>query len=222
MSLIRRLSPLALVVLMIPALGGCRAAREEYYKALEKIGIEKRELLVSRVGKAAAAQDAAQKQFKDALEQFQALVGYRGGDLEAMYGKLSGEYEHSKRRAEEVHDRIRKVREVAQSLFDEWQREIGQFESSDYRRDSERQLRDTRARYEQLLTVMEKASRAMDPVLAKLHDQVLYLKHNLNARALGSLSTTADGLRSDIDRLVREMQASIAEADRFVADMKKP
>jgi hypothetical protein len=210
-----------LLALTLATLAGCRAVREEYYKSLEKIGIEKRELLVSRVGKAAEAQSDAQKQFKDALEEFQALVGYRGGDLEAMYSKLSGEFEKSQKRAEEVHERIRKVREVAQSLFAEWQREIGQFENADYRRESEQQLRETRQRYDQLVVVMEKAAKAMDPVLVKLRDQVLYLKHNLNARALGSLRTTADTLQKDVSQLIAEMQSSIAEADRFIADMKK-
>ena len=109
------------------ALPACKMVREKYYNALEKVGIEKRELLVSRVDKAREAQVEAQKQFKDALEEFQALVGYQGGDLEKMYGKLSSEYEASERKADEVRERIAKIEQVAQSLFEEWQREIGQY-----------------------------------------------------------------------------------------------
>jgi len=60
----------------------------------------------------------------------------------------------------------------------------------------------------------------MDPVLAALHDQVLFLKHNLNARALGSLSGTVDTLQADVARLVEQMQAAIAEANTFVGTLE--
>ena len=214
-----RLVPVVLLPLLL-VLPGCKLARERYYKALEKVGIEKRELLVSRVDKARESQVAAQEQFKDALEQFQAVVGYHGGDLEAMYGKLASEYEASARHAAEVHDRIGKVEHVATSLFEEWQREIGQYQDAELRRESERELAATRDRYRQVLVAMQRSAKSMDPVLTRLHDQVLFLKHNLNARALGSLSGTAKNLEVEIGGLLAQMQASIAEADRFIAEMK--
>jgi ElaB/YqjD/DUF883 family membrane-anchored ribosome-binding protein len=214
----RRLGQLSLLLVLIAT--GCRAAREEYFKALEKVGIEKRELLVHRVDKAKDAQAEAQEQFKDALEKFQALVGYKGGDLEAMYKKLSAEYDDSVRRADEVRERVRKVEEVAQSLFDEWRREIGQYGDAALRQESERQLAQTQARYRQLVQVMKRSLEPMEPVLGKLHDQVLFLKHNLNARALGSLQGTASSLQVDVDALVAQMATSIAEADRFILEMR--
>lgn len=215
-----RLFGLLTLLVALVAASGCKLARERYYGALEKVGIEKRELLVSRIDKAREAQQEAQEQFKDALEEFQAVVGYKGGDLEAMYGKLSAEYESSEQRAEEVRERLKKVRQVADSLFAEWKQEIGQYQSSELRATSERELATTRRRYDEVVRTMERAAKSMDPVLAKFHDQVLFLKHNLNARALGSLAGTAQTLEADVGRLVAEMQTSIAEAERFIRDMK--
>ncbi len=57
----------------------------------------------------------------------------------------------------------------------------------------------------------------MDPVLATMKDHVLFLKHNLNARALGSLEGTADTLQRDVNRLIKDMEAAISEADKFIA-----
>jgi hypothetical protein len=201
-------------------LPGCKAAREEYYNALEKVGIERRELLVSRVDKAREAQVDAEKQFKDALEQFQALVGHQGGDLEKMYSKLSAEYEASEKQAEEVHTRITKVEQVAGSLFAEWQKEIGEYQNQEYKRESERELAATRARTDQVVKAMKKAAKTMDPVLLKFRDQVLFLKHNLNARALGSLSGTAKTLEIEVSGMIQQMQGSIAEAEGFIKEMK--
>jgi hypothetical protein len=214
-----RLTFLVLLVCLV-LLTGCNRARDKYFKALEKVGIEKRELLVSRVDGAREAQEDAQEQFQDALEQFQAVVGYDGGELEKVYKKLSSSYDKSQSRAEEVHDRIRKVENVARSLFEEWEHELSEYQDGDLRRASEGELRATRERYERLLVVMKEATKPMDPVLAKLNDQVLFLKHNLNAQALGSLQGTVKELELDVASLVQEMQASIAEADAFIAEMQ--
>ncbi|HEX6851311.1 MAG TPA: DUF2959 domain-containing protein [Candidatus Polarisedimenticolaceae bacterium] len=200
---------------------GCEKARDSYYKALEKVGVEKREVLVGRVEKARDAQQEAQQQFRDALQEFQSIVGYRGGELEAKYEKLRGEYEDSKKRADDVNDKIRAVRNVATSLFKEWETELGQFTDANLRAESQRELRETQRRYGQVVAVMEKAATRMDPVLRKLNDQVLFLKHNLNARALGSLQGTARSLQGDVDGLVRDMEASIAEASKFIEEMAK-
>ena len=202
------------------ALPACKMVRERYYNALEKVGIEKRELLVSRVDKAREAQVEAQQQFKDALEEFQALVGYQGGDLEKMYGKLSSEYEASERKADEVRERIAKIEQVAQSLFEEWHREIGQFQNPQYRRESERDLAATRERTNQVVKALKRSAKTMDPVLLKLRDQVLFLKHNLNARALGSLSGTAKSLEIEVSGLIQQMQGSITEAEGYIKEMK--
>ena len=207
------------VVLAAGGALGCKATREQYFDTLAKVGYERREILVNRVGEARESQQKAQEEFKDALSEFQALVGYDGGELEKMYNKVSASYEDAKQRADDVNEKIRKVENVGESLFKEWEAELGQYDNAAYRRQSEQDLRDTRRRYAEVVEVMEKAAATMDPVLSKLEDQVLFLKHNLNARALGSLQGTADELQTDITKLIGEMEASIAEADRFIAEM---
>lgn len=206
-------------------LGGCdgcrKKARDKYFEYLETVGFEKRDMLVNRVDKARDAQAEAQEQFEDALEEFRALVDHTGGELGAQYDKLKGEYDDAESRAEEVRERIRKVENVADSLFDEWQREIDVFENETYARKSRQQMQATRSRYTKVLAAMQQAANSMDPVLDKLRDQVLFLKHNLNAQALGSLDQESEILQADIGRLIVDMQASIAEADRFIAEMTK-
>ena len=59
----------------------------------------------------------------------------------------------------------------------------------------------------------------MDPPLRAFRDQVLYLKHNLNARAIASLQGELRAVESEVAALVREMERSIREADSFVASL---
>lgn len=187
-----------------------------YYAAWEKLGYEKRDLLKSAVKAARGEQKEAGEEFKDALTQLQKLTGYRGGNLESAYNRFKGEYEDCEAQATAVRDQIREVDTVARDLFREWEKEIRQYESASLAADSRRKLADTRSRFEQLSSSLHAAEDTMHPVLRQFRDQVLYLKHNLNAAAIGSLRGKADNIQYDIQRLLEQMNRSIAEADRFI------
>ena len=55
-----------------------------YYNTMEKFGVHKREIVVKRVKEAQKSQQDAKVEFKSALEEFTAVVGFKGGDLQAM------------------------------------------------------------------------------------------------------------------------------------------
>jgi hypothetical protein len=66
---------------------------------------------------------------------------------------------------------------------------------------------------------MKRAEAKIDPVLAVFRDQVLFLKHNLNARAIVSIQNELVSVETDVASLIREMEASINEADGFIKTM---
>jgi Skp family chaperone for outer membrane proteins len=205
--------PLALTLL----LAGCSGA---YYQAMEKIGFAKREILVDRVEKAQESQTKAKEQFASALDHFLAVTKADGSDLQGKYDEMSREFSRSESRAKDVRERIAAVEDVSQALFREWKQELSQYSNPALRRDSERQLDQTQRRYAALMGLMHRAADRMDPVLTTFRDQVLYLKHNLNARALASLDHTHRELEADISRLVSDMENSIREAQNFIKDLK--
>lgn len=136
--------------------------------------------------------------------------------LKDQYAEISDAYEDSKSSAETVRERIDEVEEVAEDLFDEWADELDKYESASLRRSSEQQLDETRTQYNQLITRMHAAEERMDPVLQAFQDQVLYLKHNLNAQAIGALENELVGIRQDVDELIRNMEESVAESEAFI------
>ena len=66
---------------------------------------------------------------------------------------------------------------------------------------------------------MRRAESSIPPVLTVFNDQVLYLKHNLNAQAIASLQTQVTQIENDVSGLLRDMETSIAEANAFISDM---
>ncbi len=206
-----------LLASLVFALAGCASANYAFWN---KFGYEKRDILVSRVESAKTDQEKAKEQFKTTLQRFQELTGYQGGDLEAKYKKLSSEYDACKSRADDVSSRIKSVDAVASDMFKEWKQELSEYKDPKLKAASEQKLSDAQTRYATLIDLMRKSEAKMQPVLQAFHDQVLFLKHNLNAQAVASLQTTAAGIETDVQALIKDMEASINEANSFIAQMK--
>jgi len=209
---------IVVAVLCSSFVGGCSKA---YYGAMEKVGIHKRDILVDRVESARDAQSEAQKQFKSALEQFGAVVKIENSDLKRAYEKLNSEYEDSEKVAKKVSERIDKVESVADALFEEWGEELKLYKNADLRRSSQQKLQKTKSRYREMIGSMHRAEKSMTPVLRTFRDNVLFLKHNLNAQAIGSLRSEFSSLKGEIRGLIKNMNEAIKSSNTFIADIKQ-
>jgi len=202
---------------MLLPLGGCETA---YYSAMEQVGVHKREILVDRVDDAAEAQEDAKEEFQSALELFTSVVKVPPSDLQDTYESLNDAFEDAKDRAEEVTDRIDSVESVSDALFDEWAEEIEVISNTRLRASSAAQLKKSKQQYGALIRSMRQAEGKMKPVLTAFQDQVLFLKHNLNAQAISSLRGELSTIQSDVAVLIRDMEASIAKSQAFIEDME--
>lgn len=202
-----------LMVFAVIVVTGCSSA---YYNTLEQFGVHKREILVDRVDAARDSQVEAKEQFETALEKFRSVVAFDGGDLEKTYNELNRELERSESRAADVGERIDAIEDVAKALFREWEQELDQYSSASLRSQSERQLRQTQTRYNEMLTVMRRAEARIAPVLQPFRDQVLFLKHNLNAQAIASLQGEVAVIEADVAGLIADLEQAIAAADEFM------
>lgn len=216
-TFLQSVAVLALFGLLFTA--GCRSM---YNATMENVfGYEKRELFKKSVTALQTDQKEAQAEFKDALTRLKELYGFQGGELESIYGKVKRSYERCDGEAKDVHKRIENMEDLARSMFSEWEKEIQQYTNPNLAASSREQLRLTKDRYAQLSRTVREAESSMQPVLAQLKDNVLYLKHNLNASAIGSLQGEAANIQKQIEELLTRMNASIAESDQFIQSLPK-
>lgn len=216
-----RLSQVVAVLFLSSLLltAGCRSV---YNATMENVlGYEKRELFKKSVTALQTDQKEAQEEFKDALTRLKELYGFQGGELESIYGKVKRSYERCDGETKDVHKRIENMEEIARSMFSEWEKEIQQYTNPNLAASSREQLSLTKDRYSQLSRTVREAESSMQPVLAQLKDNVLYLKHNLNASAIGSLQGEAANIQKQIEELLTRMNASIAESDKFIQSLPK-
>jgi hypothetical protein len=204
-------------LLLLISIVGCQSA---YYSAMEKVGKHKRDILIDRVESATDSQKEAKEKFKSALEQFSALVNFDGGELQQQYEMSNEHYHTSKVAAEDVTTRIDAIENVAEALFDEWNSELELFTNQSLKRQSQSRYRETQSRYTTVIKSMRNAEKRMQPVLNALKDNMLYLKHNLNAQAIGELKTEYKIIKQDVERLINEMNNSINKSQTFIKSLK--
>lgn len=215
--MILRSRDIVVVVLLVMLAGGCRTA---YYSTMEKFGKEKRHLLRDNVQKAQQEQQQASEEFKDVLTRIKEIYGFDGGDLEKAYKKLKSDYDDCESRANSVQRRIGNVEQIAADLFKEWEQEIDEMNNADLREKSIDSLSRTKKRYARLHDAMSSAESRMEPVLQQVRDYVLYLKHNLNAQAIGALQEEVDDIEIEVEALIRDMRTSIQEAETFLEEFE--
>ncbi len=205
------------VCALLFALSGCASVQ---YSALEKVGIHKRDILVDRVEDARDAQSETREQLVTAYEELSALVGHEGGELEKKYERLSKEVDRSRKATQDLDEHLSDIDRVSEDLFDEWESELDLYSSAALRSDQERKLALARRQFLVMRDRMQTARNRVDPVMAVLTDNVLFLKHSLNAQALAALRGQTSVLEGQVDALIRDMQVAIDEADAFISRMR--
>jgi Protein of unknown function (DUF2959) len=205
--------PLIAVTLLVT---GCTTA---YYKTMQTLGKEKRDILVQRIKDAKKDQDQTKQQLQTTMESFQALTGFQGGSLEKSYKRLNSDYESANSQAGKLHDKIQSIDQVSNDLFKEWQGEIAAMGNAKLKAQDTVMLRNAKTRQATYMRAMRRTEDQIAPVLKAFRDQVLFLKHNLNSRAIGSLKATTAGLQGDVADLIQSIDASSQEADKLISSL---
>ncbi|HHZ71127.1 MAG TPA: DUF2959 domain-containing protein [Methylococcaceae bacterium] len=190
--------------------------RQAIYRARESVGQHKRDIVVSRVEEISTSLQETKEQFTDALDNFKKIVRVDEMGLGDCYRELKRHYDKSEACSIAVHDKISAIEEVSEALFKEWEQELDLYTNRVLKAQSRQQLKITKLHYKRLIKAMKQAEMRIKPVLLAFRDQVLFMKHNLNAQAIAALQHELAIIGFDIAQLIAAMEKSITEANDFV------
>jgi predicted nuclease with TOPRIM domain len=202
-----------ILLLILCLLASCSSL---YYRAWEKLGKEKRDLLRDNVIAAREEQKKAGQEFKDALTQLRETYRVPSSKLQKTYDQLKAHYDDLADRYDDLDARISKMHSIATDLFREWRGEADSMQNREFHRRSLEQLAETESRYGQMRAALIRSQDRCKPVLKQFKEYVLFLKHNLNAQAIGGLQAEADDIIEGLSTLIEQMNDSIAETDAFI------
>lgn len=211
-------------LLLVPAIAlsslGCqRAYYSAYYKFWESLGREKRDLLVSELAKTNDEQDGLKKQLAGTLQRIRTQYRFDEGSVGKTYDSLSSDYQEADRRSKALHERVDAVRHIAEDLFREWKREANQIDDAPMRNASLSNLELSQAHFSATSAQLAEVEKKIQPVMKQMQNHVYFLKHELNARAVGSLETKLKSMAPEIEQLIRSLEQSIGTAKQFEKDM---
>lgn len=205
------------IALLFLLLTGCKSF---YYDALEHTGIHKRDLLMQRIEKVRDAQTAAQKQFEATLLEYRSVVLFQSGDLNERQAQLEEDYRAAQLRARNVRYHLQGVDSVADDLFSEWKAELKGYRTAELRRAAEADYDRTRQQYQALRDQLNETEARLQPLLDLLGDQMLSLRHSLNARTISRSSDAYTQLEHDMKSLFEEMTRANDQADMFIRRLR--
>jgi len=198
-----------LVYVFLIFIVGCGNA----YKAS---GQYKRELLLNRIEKARQCHDQAREQFEVVLANYTSIIDGKGGDIRTKYNKLNRECKRAESIDEDMSKRIKEVEKVGKPLFRDWEDELNQYQDEQLRRTSEEQLDLTRSKYLKCIHSIKACQAKVKDVIALINDQILFLSHNLNSKALTTFKKDTSYLKDEISGLVKQMQNAVKETETFI------
>ncbi|MCF7956786.1 MAG: DUF2959 domain-containing protein [Phycisphaerae bacterium] len=198
-----------LVFIIVVFMTGCGGA----YKAS---GQYKRDLLLDRIEKASQCHERAKNQFEVVLANYSDIIDANAGDIRTEYNKLNRECERARKLSKEICKKVKDVEDIAKPLFRSWEDELAEYKNEGLRRSSEEQLDNTRRSYFELVHSIKATEGMTEDVLALLNDQVLFLSHNLNTKALAAYKKEVSNLKLQVKDLINHMQKAIQQSETFV------
>lgn len=190
-----------------------------YYNFWETLGKEKRDLLKSKLNDVNNAQEDVEEQYVDNLERIRKEYNFNEGELEKTYDKITDDYEDTNEKQKELSERINKANNIATDLFEEWKNEAYQLQNKNYKRKSLQKLAITKKKYSRTYTTIKKIEKDLNKILRKFKDQVIFIKHNLNAKVIGNLKSEFNDIKIDIKKQIKNIKRSKNQTELFIKEL---
>lgn len=215
-----------IIAAVFKACSGGENNKDADYNAAEHNAVSTNETFKTRdnfivaIKDANSTQDAVKAQFQNASDQFMQLINFHGGALEDKYVELQKEYLKSKELLNDFQNKINKIKKSASNLFKEWDKEIEQYSDGKIQAKSKELKDESVKQYEMIIVLMERNEQNLEDYLKILGDNVLFLKHNLNSKAVFSLREVSAELQGNINDIILDIDNSITKTNEFIQHMK--
>ena len=206
-----------IIISLILFMSSCQTT--SYYKTKGWFGAEKRELFVDSVeGVRNSLQDNIDV-FKKATAGINVVINVKKEKMEEQHEHLKNDYENCESEAGDIRSRIDTMEAISGDFFDQWMEEMELYNNESFRNASRTKYNKVRKRYTKLVQNLREVEVKLEPALNGFRDQVLFLKHNINAQSVASLEDELVTVEAEIDALIRELQGAIKESTAFISSM---
>lgn len=202
-----------LLCVMLPAAGlpGCASGSRGD-------GLVEVNQLVGSIERVHTSTELAQERVHVAVRALSALMvfDFKGAAVEA-YTAFANAVDESTRQVEELRSSVASMKKSSEPVFARWAKDLESFKSMELRLRSQTRLKETRERYDTVVSAGELALAGFDTFNTQLRDYAVYLGNDFNAASVAAIQGDVRTLTQLVDGLDARFDAC-QEAARVYID----
>lgn len=174
------------------------------------------------------AADGAEKSIQDVvehvksmLESYNTIVGGKAKDVQSEYKKLSSDLKATDKKIQTATKGTDAMNKQADKFFVQWEKELDEYSSDSMKEKSTQRLETAKQRYQSLGQTLDEASKAFEPLMQNLNDQILFLGRDLSDAAIADLQDEAAKLNQQAEDVFENIEGMIAKAHDADAAMEE-
>jgi hypothetical protein len=183
-------------------------------------GVKQVERLVKASGNTVKAIGDTKVQLMKTMDVYNALMADDATDRKKLYNNLQKEMENTETRRAKIGEQSAVMKTEADTLFKEWADSSAAIESPELRKKSDARLAATKASYDEIGTVGQKAGDLYGPFMKALQDQVTFLGHDLNPSAVADLKPEALKMNDNAKKLIQSIDDTIETTNKNVGALR--
>ena len=183
-------------------------------------GLKITERFINTAGEAVQSVAEVKLQIQSTLGSYNSLVNEISKDRRGDYKKLTKAVEGTRKRVEEVRERLGILDLEAKTYFDSWAKSQEAIGNPDLKKKGMERLADSRKRYDGILAGLKSARQEFDPFMGDLGDQITFLGHDLNSSAAASLKPEALKLNGRGEKVFSRVDEAMRAANDYIRSLR--
>ena len=149
---------------------------------------------------------------KGMLASYNTIVGGQAKNVQTEYKKLANDLKATDKKIQGTTKDLEAMNKQADKFFVQWEKELAEYSSDSMKEKSTARLDATKKRYQSLGQSLGEASKAFQPLMQNLNDQILFLGRDLSAEAIADLQDEAAELNQQAEDVYNNVATLLAKA----------
>ncbi len=179
--------------------------------------------LVGMIERVYVESEVAKGRAQVALGRLRTIVSSEfEGDAVTAYADFVTAIESSERQAEKLNSMVGPMKDSADPVFTQWGKGLDEFSSASMRKHSETRMRETRSRYDAIVSAVEPTQATLETFNRGLRDHALFMENDLNPASLAALQDDVKNIANLANSLDRQFDECLLATRAYIETAALP
>ena len=158
---------------------------------------------------------------KGMLDSYNVIVGGKSKNVQSDYKKLANALSGTDKKIQSANKGLDSLSKQANKFFVQWEKELPEYSSDSMREKSSARLAAAKEKSRNLAATLGEASKAFEPLMKNLNDQIMFLGRDLSPEAIADLQDEAAQLNKQAESVTASVKDLLTKADQQDAALEE-